>query len=252
MAVYFTSDVHLRLDRPERDRRFARWVNGLEASDTLWIVGDLCDFWGATRQSEAETASGPGLRALEAFHSRGGDLSIIPGNHDLWLGPFYERVLGARFLAEPVDLEVHGLRLRLVHGHRLGARRLWKACMESRAFFAGFARAPSILADPLDHLLEQSNDRGRRASEERHLAVFRRYTQEQVEGADLVIIGHVHRQVDEPGSRPRLVVLGGWHDRANYLRIDASGAVLVSEPDPVDENSGAGTSDAEIRPPRSH
>ena len=46
LAAYFASDVHLRLDRPERGRRFARFVGGLEPGvDTLTIVGDLCDFW---------------------------------------------------------------------------------------------------------------------------------------------------------------------------------------------------------------
>lgn len=233
MPLYFASDVHLRLDRPERARRFARWVDRLSAEDSLWIVGDLCDFWCATRQAEAFRGACPGLRGLAAFRARGGRLSIIPGNHDFRLGVYYESALGATFLPEPVDLDAFGLRVRLVHGHLLGARRKWKAAMESRAFFQGFARLPTAVADPLDRLLEQTNDKGRLASEERHLGVFRRYAQGVQGKADLLVIGHVHRQVDEPADGLRLVVLGGWHDRANFLKIDESGATLHSESEPA-------------------
>ena len=51
----------------------------------------------------------------------------MPGNHDAWLCPFYESELGARIVPDPCDLTVHGLRLHVVHGHLLGARRAWKA-----------------------------------------------------------------------------------------------------------------------------
>ncbi|MDR3637325.1 MAG: metallophosphoesterase family protein [Isosphaeraceae bacterium] len=232
MPVFFTSDVHLRLDRPERATRFARWVDCLAGSDTLWVVGDLCDFWAAARQRDSQTEGCPGLRSLAHFRARGGALHIIAGNHDLWMGPLYERVLGVPFVPEPVDIVVQGLRVRLVHGHLLGARRLWKAWMESRTFFRGYAGLPAALARPLDGLLEQTNQHGRLASEERHLEVFRRYAAEQSAESDLVVIGHVHRPVEELRGGYHLIVLGGWHDRANYLRIDEAGATLRSEPDP--------------------
>ena len=230
MPVYFASDVHLRSDRPARARRFAHWLAGLAESDSLWIVGDLCDFWAATRQTESQIRDCPGMRALAEFRARGGALHIIAGNHDLWLGPLYERLLGVAFVPEPVDVTVHGLRAHLVHGHLLGARRRWKAAMESQAFFRAFAALPAFAARPLDRLLENTNERGRLASEERHLAVFRRYARQRA-NAGLVVIGHVHRSVQELHEDYRLVVLGGWHDRTNYLRIDESGAVLRSVPD---------------------
>ena len=237
MPVYFASDVHLRSDRPERALRFARWVGRLQAEDTVWIVGDLCDFWCATRQGRAQTEQCPGLIALASFRARGGSLNILPGNHDVWLGPFYERFLQACFVAEPVDIQVCGFTVRLVHGHLLGARRRWKAGMESRAFYHAFARLPRLVANPLDRLLEQANENGRLASEERHLRVFRRYASGLPTGEDMVIFGHVHRQVDELAGGCRLIVLGGWHDSTNYLKIDQTGALLRSEADTDDRTA---------------
>ncbi len=220
MAHYFVSDIHLREDHPERDGRFRTWLSRLTPDDTLTIVGDLCDFWMAARHSERKLARHPSLVALAEFRGQGGSLAIMAGNHDVWLCPFYARELGARIITEPYDLTAHGIRVRLVHGHRLGARRLWKAGLESRAFFRTFGLIPGPIARPLDRALAWKNDRGLFEEEERHLKVFRAYVAACRSLSDLVVIGHVHRPVDEPDPAPRMIVLGGWQRQYNYLVID--------------------------------
>jgi len=231
LAHYFASDVHLRFDHPERDRRFAAFVGRLSRDDALWIAGDLCDFWLGARCSAAELLRCESLQALARFRCQGGTLAIMAGNHDIWLGPFYGNELGATLIAEPLDLESFGLRLRIVHGHRLGARRAWKAWMESRAFFESFRRLPQSIGEQLDRTLTRSNEHEVYNDEERHLAVFREYAATCRGSADLVVIGHVHRPVDESCNSPRMVVLGGWQRRSSYLRIDAAGAQFSIEED---------------------
>jgi UDP-2,3-diacylglucosamine hydrolase len=230
VAHYFASDVHLRDDHPERDERFRSWLGGLGPSDSLLIAGDLCDFWMASRPAEDRLAAYPSLRALAEFRRGGGSLTIMAGNHDAWLCPFYARALGAEIAEEPCDRVVHGLRVRVVHGHRLGARRLWKAGMESHAFFRSFGLLPGPVARSLDRLLTWRNGRGLLADEERHLRVYRAYAESCRGVADLVIIGHVHRPVDEVTTGPRLIVLGGWQHRTSYLKIDEAGASVHLTP----------------------
>jgi UDP-2,3-diacylglucosamine hydrolase len=231
VAHYFASDVHLRFDHPDRDRRFAAFLSRLLRDDALWIVGDLCDFAMGARHSAAELLRCESLRALAQFRRSGGALAIMAGNHDNWLGPFYANHLGATIIAEPYDLEAFGLRIRVVHGHRLGARRAWKAWMESRPFFDAFSRLPAPIADQLDRALTWRNERELDADEERHLRVFRDYAASCRGSADFVVIGHVHRPVDESNAIPRLVVLGGWQRRSSFLTVDASGAKFHIEDD---------------------
>jgi UDP-2,3-diacylglucosamine hydrolase len=233
VSWYFASDIHLRLDHPERGRRFARFVDSLEPDDTLTIVGDLCDFWLAARELAKATDECPALGTLRAFRARGGAVTILPGNHDAWLGPYYRQSLGAQFVQEPLRVEAYGLRLLLVHGHLLGGRRPWKAVMESRSFLDAFRHCPDALARQLDRLLERSNGRRREADDLRHLAVYRRFATTHAADADVVVIGHIHRTVDDYGSRPRMIVLGGWHQQSSYLKVDASGATFLIEPDPT-------------------
>jgi UDP-2,3-diacylglucosamine hydrolase len=224
VAHYFASDVHLKFDHPERDRRFAAFVSQLQQDDALWIAGDLCDFAMGARHSPDELLRCDSLQALARFRRAGGQLFIMVGNHDVWLAPFYAGRLGASMITEPFDLVSHGLRIRIVHGHRLGARRPWKAWLESRAFWTAFSRLPRPIANQLDLALTWRNERGFGADEERHLRVYREYAALCRGSADLVVVGHVHRAVDDAGTHPRLVVLGGWQHRGSFLRVDAAGA----------------------------
>lgn len=221
--------MHLRLDRPDRGRRLARWVDGLGADDPLFLAGDTCDFWYATRQSHRGIDACEGLSALKRYTERGGPLTLMTGNHDHWLGEFYEKELGARLVTEPYQSEVCGLRLHVTHGHRAGGRQVWKAGMESRAFFDAFVATPTAVADNLDRLLTRSNDRGRQRDEERLVRIFQQYLDRARPDADVAIFGHVHSPLDFQASRHRVVILGGWHAGASYLRVDESGARLVIE-----------------------
>ncbi len=233
MADYFAGDVHLRLDFPERAARLAAWVATLRPDDALTLVGDLCDFYFASRQLRDERALDDcaALRALADFRDRGGALAVLPGNHDFWLLDFYERVLGARRLVEPYCTTSHGLRLRVVHGHLLGARSAWKGWMESRAFLRGFRAVPGAVARRLDLALEARNLRTRDAVDVRHLALYHKYADAHADDADIVVFGHIHGPLDDAARSPRVVVVGGWHARASYLAVDDRGARLVIERD---------------------
>src|SRR3712207_6912867 len=68
----------------------------------------------------------------------------------------FRSALGARFVPGPRDVELFGLRVHLVHGHRLGARRAWKGVMEGRAFLRAFGLAPDPLARGLEALDRKS------------------------------------------------------------------------------------------------
>lgn len=224
MPIIALSDVHLRLDHPERGERLRELVRTLDpAADRLVIGGDLCDFWFAARQSRLPEVVDqcPGLSALRDFRARGGALILIAGNHDAWLGPFYERALGVGFVPEPLTFEAGGRRVHLVHGHRVGARPAWKAWMESRVFLESFRALPEPVARRLARTLDRTNDRGRARSDLKHLALFGRYARDLADRADLVLFGHIHGPRDDPADSegPRRVVLGGWHRGASWLVI---------------------------------
>lgn len=230
MAAYFASDIHLRVDAPERSARFARWVRSLTPDDSLTIVGDLCDFWFATRQIHLGMDRCEGLRALADYSHQGGRVTILAGNHDARIFPEYEHWFNARLVGDDCAEVVHGKRVWLAHGHRLGARPLYKEAMESRWFGRAFARCPHRFAAWLEFLNDSENERSRDASDRKHLEIYRRRAAERAEETDIVILGHVHRVIREEAGRPRWYVLGNWHRGASYLRIDDESVRLIEAP----------------------
>lgn len=225
MADYFLSDVHLRLDRPDRGDRLARVVDQLGADDRLIVVGDLGDFWYASRQTRRDPRRCGGFRSLLAYRERGGELVLMLGNHDAWLGPFYESLFGITIQPEPFLMESHGLRVRLAHGHRIKTKSWWKSQMEGRAFHRTFGALPHPLAAGLESLLDVVNVRGKEAADRRMTVEFRELADSFRDVADLVVFGHVHTPHDDPTRTPRLVVLGDWTAGAGLLRIDDAGAI---------------------------
>jgi UDP-2,3-diacylglucosamine pyrophosphatase LpxH len=142
------------------------------------------------------------------------------GNHDAWLGPYYERLFDLTILAEPCDLRSGGQRVRLAHGHQLKSKMWWKRFMEGREFLETFRRLPKFVAELLQAQLELVNERTRRAAELRMIAEFEAYCRALPDPPDVVVFGHVHRVHDSgTGSVPRLVVLGDWTERSNFLSI---------------------------------
>jgi UDP-2,3-diacylglucosamine hydrolase len=231
LPTYFASDMHLRDDRPDRGQRLARWVETLRPDDDLYLLGDVGDFWFATRQAARPGLADPGLRALADFRHRGGRLTILPGNHDAQLGPFYRERLGALLIDDDHrDLLLHGLRVRILHGHRLGARSAFKAAMEGEGFYRAFRALPGPVAHALATSLELSNARNEPAIIRRHLARYRAHAAALAGTVDLVFFGHVHGVLDRADASPRWIVLGDWKHAGSYVRIDEQGAEHVVFP----------------------
>ncbi len=229
MADYFLSDVHLRLDRPERGRRLARLVDQLAPQDRLFIVGDLCDFWFASRQQGADPMACPGLSALVRLQERGVPLTLMLGNHDAWLGPFYESLLRLEVQPEPLVIVSHGQTIRLAHGHRVKGTSTWKSLMEGRAFLGAFGLLPGFLARDLESRLDRVNTRKKAEADRRLIAAYREMALACDSEFDIIVFGHVHHAYNNPEASPRLIVLGDWTRGASYLKIDATGAELVIE-----------------------
>ena len=243
MSIYFASDQHICLTHPERGRRFARFLGLLDPhSDSLVIAGDLCDFWFVSRESHSpEAAAEPGLIALRKFIDAGGQVTLLPGNHDMHLEEFYRRVLGLSFSDDltlelkPADQAGSPAITRVVHGHLLGGRSKWKGLMEGRGFLKSFEKLPEPMADRLAGLLQKYNSRNRHEDNLRHFRVYESHVRNAKPPCgshyDIYILGHVHQTIctevtiesGDPSKSDKttlMVVLGHWFRRASWFRID--------------------------------
>ncbi len=234
---YFFSDAHLGLGarQANRDReraviRFLEMV-GSERADSLFIVGDLFDYWFDYR-SVIPREFVRTVAAIAELVDAGIRVEYVIGNHDFGHRDFFREELGVHLHHGDVERTLAGCRTYISHG-------------DGKAFNdTGYLILKKVLRAPLSNLLfrivhpdigigaamyasrrsrdhtSRKNYEGEVPGESDGLAAF---AERKIgEGFDLVVMGHSHRpkRVDHPGGT--YINLGAWlgPDR-RYLALDA-------------------------------
>jgi len=95
--IYFSSDNHLGAPTSEeslpREQKFVRWLDTVKKDATaIFLLGDLFDFW-----FEYKTVVPKGfvrvLGKLAEISDSGIPIYFFVGNHDLWMGDYFEKEL---------------------------------------------------------------------------------------------------------------------------------------------------------------
>ncbi len=233
--IYFISDVHLGLDASqpserEKENTLIAFLQSIrEDAEVLYILGDLFEFW-----FEYRTAiPAYGARVLFELHAlvqAGVRVVYVPGNHDIWLGPYLTEQVGLECTDGPITVAHHGRTLYLAHGDECRTDRLFRA---SRAIL----RSPTCIAlfrllhPDLGALLARLTSRvsgyhahlnpcpglDRPLGHARHVIA---------QGADMFLCGHYHRVLEKVVDGGTVVFLGDW--------LNASGTYAVLEDGAID------------------
>ncbi len=118
--VYFLSDCHLPLIvKPGQESWTPTVVNFLRGkasrAKTLFLVGDIFDFWFEWRHS-IPGAAFPVLVELNKLVQQGVEIIYMAGNHDGHIGKFLEDQVGLTTTRKPIDAEIDGRKFHILHG----------------------------------------------------------------------------------------------------------------------------------------
>jgi len=190
---YFVSDAHLGAAPPESEARLLRFLETLHGrADSLYIVGDLFDFW--FEYGRAIPKHGFRVLAeLARLKKEGTRIVYVAGNHDFRFRDFFGRELGIE-TAESVSHVVDGLRVWVGHGDDIDQRfmsRLFRRLMRSRLnnFLYSFVH-PDIGIGFANWVARQSRARG--PDDQLRGRMARVAEARLAEGYDLVVMGHLH------------------------------------------------------------
>ena len=122
--IYFASDQHLGAPTPKaslpREKRFVAWLDTIkEDAGTIFLLGDLFDFW-----FEYKTVVPKGfvrvLGKLAELKDAGIDIYFFVGNHDLWMRDYFQKELNIPVFHKPQEFEINGKIFLIGHGDGLG------------------------------------------------------------------------------------------------------------------------------------
>ncbi len=193
MNIVFVGDAHLKgLDDPEQEA-FCRFLEGLDNTDVLVMLGDIFEFWTGIKDVVFYHYL-PVLFSLQRLASRGVRIIFVEGNHDFSMGPFFTELLGAEVYPEPTEVLLDGRRFLLGHGDTVDKSigyTLWRGFLRS-FLFRGLVNLlpPHIVWKTARYLSKRSRNYSKRGFFiESRLRSFARRRQG---GMDVVVFGHSH------------------------------------------------------------
>jgi UDP-2,3-diacylglucosamine hydrolase len=232
----FISDLHLSEACPQTTEILLHFLeNTAKHADALYILGDFFELW---LGNDDRTPLNEQIKAaLRQYTHQGIPTYFMHGNRDFLVRQDFSQETGVTLLKEPTRLHLYGQDVLLLHGDSLCT--LDKRHQKFRKIIHNRFCQTLALSLPLS-IRKYYGQRIRSTSSERksHLPdnimdvspeeVTRVMTEAQV---NTLIHGHTHRPAIHSidGGKKKRIVLGAWHTKGSYLRIDEDNQATLEE-----------------------
>lgn len=234
--TFFISDTHLDDKRPETTSLFLQTLETrVKGADSLYLLGDIFEYW-IGDDAVGETASEV-ARISNYLIDHGTRIYFMHGNRDFLLGEKYARYAGWKLIPDPVEIDLYGNRILLMHGDSL--------CTDDTAYqaFRTQVRNPVWQKTFLSHSIAERINMAQQARSEsrKHTtaadSMIMDVNNEAVLNAfsghksTTLIHGHTHRPATHSlsieGKPYKRIVLGDWYKDGWLIEADKNGIELL-------------------------
>lgn len=237
LQAVFISDAHLEAPDDPNYQKMLAFLAELahpRPPEELFILGDFFAYWMGF--SSVPAIYRPVVEKLHELVDGGARLTYVEGNHDIDMGRYFEKKLGARIIADWGEARVAGKRLYLAHGDRVDKQdrnyRMFRAFIRSWPM-----RGLSHALTP-ERILRIARpyafDGGGGVYYAGHLPeLMEAFAREKWrDGYDGVVLGHCHHPalIENGGGTRFYANLGDWVGQFTYLAADAGGFRLHRYP----------------------
>lgn len=225
-------------DSRDSEKRVVAFLDSIkEDADTIFLLGDILDYWYEYRYVVP--------RGYVRFFGKLAELSDLgirivwlKGNHDIWIFDYLPKELGIEVVDGTLVEEIHGKKFFLNHGDGVGklepSFRFIRGLFRNRFcqwMFSGIHPRWTVPFAYNWSAHSRMEGEGRGIPDEnllRNLRDFvREYHKEHPE-IDYFVFGHIHvlsREMVEDGCE--MVVLGEWIRTFSYARMGPEGLQLL-------------------------
>lgn len=225
----FISDAHLsEKDRFRQERLIAFLEQNRRGLSCLVILGDLFEFWFGF-PGYIDPAYRPICETLHSLARKGVRLIYLEGNHDFFMGPYFQDVLGCEVYPRSHLLELAGQKVFLSHGDGVApgdvGYRLFRRMLKNRLVYALIRKLGPVRAEKLKAFLYHREWMHRPTFPSETKGMFgEEFAMEQFgRGADVVVLGHSHVPCQKTFVLPDRTCyyfnVGDWVEHESFLRF---------------------------------
>jgi UDP-2,3-diacylglucosamine pyrophosphatase LpxH len=231
----FLSDIHLGTASSQA-AALLEFLHSHEA-ETIYLAGDIVDFWRLRREAVWPASHHEVLRALLDKARQGSRVVFIPGNHDEALRTYCGRNFGGIEIARDcIHTTARGERLLVVHGDEFDVANdypKWARFIGDRAYELG------LWCDRPLNLVRQRLGLGfwsfsahmktRVKAAAAYIDAFENALAGEAmrRGADGVVCGHVHQPANRRIRGTHYLNCGDWVENCTALAEDLNGAISI-------------------------
>ena len=223
--VYFISDIHLGLESFEKEqvkeKSFVAFLRSIaDDAGTLYIVGDLFDYWFEYKRVYQKGFFRT-LNALAELADKGVEIHYIIGNHDFMHRDFFEKHVGVHLCHDTITVELDGKKFFIAHGDGLVANdigyKILKKVLRNRftQWLYSFIH-PDLGIAVASHSSKTSREYTAKKDYGEQDSMFiaaRGYIEK---GFDFVIFGHSHVRMLKTYKQGTYINLGTWLQNPCY------------------------------------
>jgi UDP-2,3-diacylglucosamine hydrolase len=198
--------------------------------DRLVILGDLFDFWFLYRHAIPKDQHQM-LCMLNDLKHNGIEIDYISGNHDFWMGDFFETQLGINLHRDFLDMVYEGKKLHFIHGDGLAKAdrgyRFLKRVLRNRFNIWLYRKLPPDWAIPLAKKVSGSSRNYTSRRDHTFTADYELYADNKLNsGYDIVAIGHLHIPVLKKSDNGIYVNTGDFIAHFSYMKLTGDSVTL--------------------------
>jgi len=227
--IYYISDVHLG-EQPvhiekERVKQFIQFLQKLEKDATdIFFIGDLFDFWFEYKYVIPKKHFSV-IKQLARMREKGIHITYLAGNHDFWLGTFFDRELGIETSENEWTGTLKGKNFYLYHGDGVAKKdygyRFLKKVLRNKLSIRLFRWLHPDLGIPFARFISGSSRQYTNRvdlNDQKDYVDFAR--QRFAEGYDYVLMGHRHTPFEHEEDGKKYINLGDWLYHFSYAVFD--------------------------------
>ena len=235
--IHIISDLHLTPAEDALLVRFRAYLKQLNPGDSLFILGDLFEYWLGDDACEY-LGQKQVEQALTGLAGQGISTSFMRGNRDFLIGKDFAERCGITLLDDEHLLQLGDQSILLMHGDNLctddRSHQVFRKMVRDQAWQDDFLSQPLSIRDEMAKAVRYRSESGKTLKASAIMDVTQRAVDDvmRLHGVELLIHGHTHRpavhQLSLPGSvSAHRVVLGDWGQAQSFIRLDQHALELV-------------------------